>query len=100
MSFKVSNSFKRRETISKMRLIQLFQLCDPLNVKHAINEPQQSRGFRVSVVSIYIPLVNETAHQVLGAVKRLRAFLLIGRRDSTRSDPCSFQNCAWHEVPV
>ena len=85
MSFKVSNSFKRCETISEMVLIQLFQLCGLLNVKHTPKAPPNSLGFKVSTVSIYISPISEMFQKVLAPPDRGRAMLITGRQDYTSS---------------
>ncbi len=99
MSCRVSSSFKKRETISKMPLNQLFHFSDIKFLKQPLNQPRWSSCFRVSELSIYIPLISETAEKVLGRSDRERKNMIVGRQDSTRLDPCSLQDCSLqHEV--
>tara|TARA_Y100001951_G_scaffold96841_1_gene95972 strand:- start:2286 stop:2582 length:297 start_codon:yes stop_codon:yes gene_type:complete len=84
MSFNVSNSFKMDETIDRSLLSQLFQFPRNKNVKQPQNRPPIPPCFKLSVVSIYIHIKIESLFEkVLGAAKRERAFLSIGRQDYT-----------------
>jgi len=82
MSFIVSNSFNLYETISRWRLIKLFQLPMLLAAETALKEQPISACSRVSVVSLLIHFVNET-EIVLGSRQRACVPMLIGRQNST-----------------
>jgi|TARA_Y100000310_G_scaffold164078_1_gene163920 hypothetical protein len=93
MSCRVSSSFKKRETISKMPLNQLFHFSDIKFLKQPLNQPRWSSCFRVSELSIYIPLISETAEKVFGALGRERMFMVVGRQDYTSQG--SLQKYYW-----
>ena len=82
MSFIVSNGFNFDETIDRLRLLQWFHF----GLVGAAETTSKKRWgvscFKVSVVSIYIHIVNET-EKVFGRSLKARVHIVVAAQDYT-----------------